>query len=314
MKKLPFDIGNWKFGINLSLALLSLLALVVAPIVASAITYNPPIAVQNPSFTTGKEFGRSVSIDGNKFVVGAPGNNIGGSAYLYNATTGTLLQTFNNPTPAYNAEFGWSVSISGDKVLIGSKSSAYLYDTTTGTLLQTFNNPTGASSVSISGDKVLIGAPLDYVGAFPAGSAYLYLSLPDADGDGIGNVCDSTPNGDTDNDGVDNLADNCPAVANPDQADTDIGNACDLTPPQEVAALVDLVEAFNLQQGIANNLDAKLSAALNTLNDVNANNNQAAINSLQAFISSVEAQRGNKITNEQANTLIATAQAIINTL
>lgn len=55
----------------------------------------------------------------------------------------------------------------------------------------------------------------------------------DQDLDGIGDGCDSTPNGDSDNDGVDNLADNCPTVANPDQSDTDadgIGNACDSTP------------------------------------------------------------------------------------
>ncbi len=55
----------------------------------------------------------------------------------------------------------------------------------------------------------------------------------DADGDGTGNVCDPTPNGDSDGDGVDNLSDNCPAVANPDQADADgdgTGNVCDPTP------------------------------------------------------------------------------------
>jgi hypothetical protein len=43
----------------------------------------------------------------------------------------------------------------------------------------------------------------------------------DTDGDGAGNVCDLTPNGDDDGDGIDNNADNCPAVANAGQADTD---------------------------------------------------------------------------------------------
>jgi hypothetical protein len=37
----------------------------------------------------------------------------------------------------------------------------------------------------------------------------------DTDADGIGDACDSTPNGDTDSDGVDNLSDNCPLMANP---------------------------------------------------------------------------------------------------
>ena len=55
----------------------------------------------------------------------------------------------------------------------------------------------------------------------------------DNDGDGAGNACDATPNGDDDGDGVDNLSDNCPSVSNADQADNDndgAGNACDATP------------------------------------------------------------------------------------
>lgn len=85
-----------------------------------------------------------------------------------------------------------------------------------------------------------------------------------------------------------------------------------LTPSDATEDLIDLVETFNLQQGIENSLDAKLDAALNALGDINENNDQAAVNSLQAFINAVEAQRGNKITNEQANALIAAAQTIIN--
>jgi hypothetical protein len=52
----------------------------------------------------------------------------------------------------------------------------------------------------------------------------------DTDHDGLGDACDSTPNGDTDADGIDNLADNCPTVANAGQVDTDhdgLGDACD---------------------------------------------------------------------------------------
>ena len=86
------------------------------------------------------------------------------------------------------------------------------------------------------------------------------------------------------------------------------------TPSEAINDLVDQVETFNLQQGIENSLDAKLDSALNALSDVNQNNNQAAINSLQAFINAVNAQRGSKITNEQADALVAVAQAIINSL
>jgi uncharacterized delta-60 repeat protein len=73
----------------------------------------------------------------------------------------------------------------------------------------------------------------------------------------------------------------------------------------------DVIE-LNLQNGIENSLDAKLSAALGALQDVNENNNGAAINTLQAFINAVEAQRGDKIPNEaDANALIDLANEII---
>ena len=54
----------------------------------------------------------------------------------------------------------------------------------------------------------------------------------DADGDGAGDACDSTPNGpDVDGDGVGELVDNCGAVANQSQSDRDAngrGDLCDV--------------------------------------------------------------------------------------
>jgi hypothetical protein len=81
-------------------------------------------------------------------------------------------------------------------------------------------------------------------------------------------------------------------------------------PVSAVEDLAETVAAMNLQNGIENSLDAKLDAALNVLTDVNVNNDGAACNSLQAFISAVQAQRGKKITNAQADQLIASAQQI----
>jgi hypothetical protein len=52
----------------------------------------------------------------------------------------------------------------------------------------------------------------------------------DRDGDGVGDACDPTPDGDDDGDGVGNLTDNCLSIANPTQDDLDhdgIGDACD---------------------------------------------------------------------------------------
>jgi hypothetical protein len=80
-----------------------------------------------------------------------------------------------------------------------------------------------------------------------------------------------------------------------------------------VAAIEDLALAvveMNLQNGIENSLDSKLDAALNALGDANENDDVAVCNSLAAFINAVEAQRGNKLTNAQADQLIASAQEI----
>ncbi len=56
----------------------------------------------------------------------------------------------------------------------------------------------------------------------------------DTDNDGIGDACDSTPNGpDDDGDGVADSRDNCPTVSNANQLDSDgdgIGDACDSKP------------------------------------------------------------------------------------
>ncbi len=71
------------------------------------------------------------------------------------------------------------------------------------------------------------------------------------------------------------------------------------------------VEDLNLQWGISNSLDAKLDAALKILTDVNQNNDAAAINVLEAFVNAVDARRGKKITEEDADDLIAQAQRII---
>ena len=83
------------------LALLSLLALVAMPIGALAATYGTPITINNPTPAIHDRFGFSVSISGDKMLIGAPFDATGatdaGSAYLYDATTGILLHTFNNP-------------------------------------------------------------------------------------------------------------------------------------------------------------------------------------------------------------------------
>ena len=71
------------------------------------------------------------------------------------------------------------------------------------------------------------------------------------------------------------------------------------------------VMALNLQQGISNSLNAKLDSVLNALEDVNENNDVAAVNSLEAFINAVEAQRGVHLTDAEADQLVTAALQII---
>jgi len=157
------------------------------------------LTFDDPTVTTQDFFGQSVSIDGNKVLVGAPGddtNGVGvGQAHLFDATTGALLLTFDDPTVTAGDVFGVSVSIDGNNVLVGAPfddtngvdvGQAHLFDATTGALLQTFDDPTVTTgddfgfSVAISGNKVLVGAPGDDTNGVNVGQAYLFNAITGA--------------------------------------------------------------------------------------------------------------------------------------
>lgn len=72
--------------------------------------------------------------------------------------------------------------------------------------------------------------------------------------------------------------------------------------------------ALNLQTGLSNSLDAKLTAVFDALTDLNENNDASALNRLNAFINEVEAQRGKKITDAQADYLIAAVLEVMETI
>lgn len=86
------------------------------------------------------------------------------------------------------------------------------------------------------------------------------------------------------------------------------------TPAQAIQNLINSVQTLNLQKGTQNSLKHKLNTAIDSLDDLNQQNDWAALNSLQAFINAVKAQTGKKITSAQADTLIQEAQEIINNL
>ena len=84
-----------------------------------------------------------------------------------------------------------------------------------------------------------------------------------------------------------------------------IGSAADL-----IAGLVNLVSSLNLQNGIANSLDAKLQALQASLAATKAHDLNTACNHIRAFINDVTAQSGNHLTVNQANQLLLQAAQI----
>ncbi len=83
------------------------------------------------------------------------------------------------------------------------------------------------------------------------------------------------------------------------------------TPAEATGDLITTVESFELPKGIEKSLIAPLKAAIKSLDK---HHEQAAIGQLTGFIHHVEAQNDKKLTEEQAQTLIAAAQRIIESI
>ncbi len=145
-----------------------------------------------PSFNDG--FGRSVASLGNNMLVGAYQKQVGaavdaGKAYLLNGTTGSLIRTFQKPTPVSGDNFGRSVYPIGNNVLVGAPGddtggvdagAVYLFDGNTGQPLRVFRNPTPAfedefgNEIAATGNTVIVGAHQDDLGAMNAGVVHLF--------------------------------------------------------------------------------------------------------------------------------------------
>jgi hypothetical protein len=93
-----------------------------------------------------------------------------------------------------------------------------------------------------------------------------------------------------------------------------IDSTLEVTAPTPTDLLNDLrsdLESLELDRGVRNALDARLQGALQSLTSDNANTRQDGINKLNAFISYVDAQRGKKIGDADADFLIDAATTII---
>jgi Tol biopolymer transport system component len=130
-------------------------------------------------------FGRSVAIQGDKIIVGMPGEGGNrGSAYVYNTDgTGEVKLTASD---ARNGDyFGGSVAISDTKIAVSAMGddsytgSAYIYNLDgTGEVKITSSDGTAGDefgeSVAILGDKIVVGASGDDDSGSASGSVYVY--------------------------------------------------------------------------------------------------------------------------------------------
>ncbi len=165
-----------------------------------AANQNLLATLSNPSGVPGDRFGQGIAIAGNYAVVGAGGEDAtaedSGRAYVYNATTGSLLHVLDNPdqtATSVDDEFGSAVSISGTVIAIRSNrnvtapsgglalfaGAVHLFDAVSGSLLTTIlypdpvHNGNFGGSISMAGNRILIGASGNGVG-IQSGLAYRY--------------------------------------------------------------------------------------------------------------------------------------------
>lgn len=145
-------------------------------------------------------FGWSVSLDGDRALVGAPddqhASGIGeGAAYVFGRSGDgwTLTSRLVPSDPSTTVLFGWSVSLDGDRALVGAvdgshgdiqnAGTAYIFEISGGAWIQVAKlaavdcseGDGFGFSVALDGDRALIGAPGDDHGAaVNSGSAYLF--------------------------------------------------------------------------------------------------------------------------------------------
>jgi hypothetical protein len=171
----------------------------------SATDYSQMLHIENPHPRQGSRFGDALDADQGQLLVGAPGAR-GDKAYLFNADTGALLMTFQDPAPDANSslrEFGASVALWNGYAVIGVPGenslgqlhvgAAYVFDTKTGAIIDILENPTplqgemfasngGGQEMGmlVVGDKLLIAAAdRDIANGRTPGAVYVYSIVPE---------------------------------------------------------------------------------------------------------------------------------------
>lgn len=148
--------------------------------------------ISNP-VAQGSQFGESLALDGDNIVIGAPFYNGVqlqiGQGYLYSASTGALLQTFDNIQPNNaSVQMGGAAGIKGNLVAFGAQSlgpsgagQVHTYYADTGASAGLIAHPDAASgsqfgwAIDIDSDEIFATAPQSNPGGVnDAGNAYSF--------------------------------------------------------------------------------------------------------------------------------------------
>ena len=186
----PDGMQNDRFGYSVSLS--GSRALVGAPqplftgpgsayvFIFDGTTWTEEAKLTASDGVTGDSFGRSVSLEGDRALVGAFNHNGGtGVAYVFEFDGSSSAQTaeLTASDGMFSDAFGLGVSLSGDRALIGSTRDAYVFDfdgstwSQTAKLMTTDGNYLGPN-VSLSGDRALVGGTNGHTGS--PGYAYVF--------------------------------------------------------------------------------------------------------------------------------------------
>jgi hypothetical protein len=163
--------------------------------------WNLTTEVRDPEPVDGDAFGYSVSLSGNRMVVGAPGADLAGNSsgktmvYRKFGASWGAEEVLTGPGAGAGDEYGFAVSLSGNYAIVGAyghdangisnAGAAYIYRRQgsnwhlDGTLTAS-NGAIGdvfGRSVCISGDRAIVGAMgADVDGEIDAGAAYVFVN------------------------------------------------------------------------------------------------------------------------------------------
>lgn len=159
--------------------------------------WEPTAKLVASDAATGDAFGVSVSIEGDRVIIGSHFDDdhgeSSGSAYIFDYIDGVWVETVKLTTSdaAAGDRFGRSVSMSGDRAIIGAEfnqdhgdysGSAYIFELVDGvwtevvklTALDASPEARFGCNVAISGEKAIIGAYGDDEAGGETGAAYIF--------------------------------------------------------------------------------------------------------------------------------------------